>query len=144
MKLRVVIDTNLLISAVLFDGTPGTLLEAARDQRFVLLWSAVIMAEFQRKLATKFKKPLDEIQERTKPLAELCVLVVPQLRISGVVRDSDDDRILECAIAGQADFLITGDKDLLVLGAYRDVKILTARQFLDWLTISNAHPKPLP
>lgn len=129
IKPRVVIDTNVFISGTLFGGIPSTVLDIVLDDRVVLLMSP--------ELAVEVMHALKYFPVTQKNLEDAEYIVVHHARdIQPIVdikksRDPKDDMLLALSLAGHADFLITGDKDLLVLQKFGDTKIVTPKQFLD-------------
>lgn len=132
MIVRAVLDTNTLVSAVLSPhGPPRRLLDAARAQVFELRSSPVLMAELldvlaREKFATRLTAagltPLGIVGE----IRRLAVMVSPAEVPRIVPADADDDHVLACAVAGQADPIVSGDKHLLGLGgSYRGIAIAT-------------------
>jgi putative PIN family toxin of toxin-antitoxin system len=131
--MRVVLDTNTLISALLFHGTASCLVALWQSGRFTLLVSRAIMEEYLRVLAyPKFRLADQDIrglvEEEVLPYV---VTVRVRLRLSVVRRDPEDNKFLECAVAGRAEYLVTGDQILRELGSYRGVTILTVGEFLE-------------
>lgn len=133
MILRVVLDTNTRFSAFVFRGTPGLLIAFLQGGGFLEIVSQPLIDEYRDVLERKSKKSPEFIAAEIAAIAARAQMVIPQETVA-VSRDSDDNRVLECAIAGQADYIITGDRDLLVLGFFRKIPVLTARQFLDRLS----------
>lgn len=132
---RVVLDTNVLISAFLWPlGKPFACLSWVLDNA-TLIVSRELLEELESRMARpKFTKYLDESKRRAV-VGDLALNSV-QVELSGTVklcRDPDDDKLLEMAAMGRADCLVTGDLDLLVLGAFRTIPILTPAGFLDLL-----------
>jgi putative PIN family toxin of toxin-antitoxin system len=130
---RVVLDTNVLISAVLSPlGKPFACLSWVLDNA-TLIASRELLEELETRLAKpKFSKYLDDSRRRAF-VAELGLSAV-QVELSGAVtvcRDPDDNKLLETAVAGHADWLVTGDQDLLVLNPFQRIRILTPSAFLD-------------
>ena len=115
--MRIVFDTNVYISGFLFrGGVPSRLLDLAQDRYFNLFTSSEILEELNRVLESKFQLSLHERNILLRWLEKWAEVVYPQKRINLVKRCDDDNRILECALAAQAEFLVTGDKkDLLTL-----------------------------
>jgi putative PIN family toxin of toxin-antitoxin system len=135
--IRAVVDTNVYISAFMFGGLPGALLDLILLRSFDTLISPVLLDELDEKLRLKFKVSPSEaavIRERIKVVAHL---VKPNEALSIVADDPDDDRVLECAVAGKADYIVTGDKHLLALRSFRDIDIVSVRQFMDSLEPDN-------
>ena len=131
---RIVADTNVLISAVQFGGLPGTFLDHVFQRSFTLMTSPVLLDELIGKLQTKFKRPEAETAALRARLEAVAVVLSPSLVLQVVPDDPDDNRVLECAVEGHADYVVSGDRDLLRLGSYANIPIVTIRQFLDTLT----------
>jgi putative PIN family toxin of toxin-antitoxin system len=130
MTLRVVIDTNIYLSAILFGGAPAALLLRANHGEFHVIISEHILREVERKLLDKFKRDPAVVRWELQQLRLLSEMVLPSQTIQAC-RDEDDNRILECAVAGKADFIVTGDRDLLALHPFENIPVLTVRQFVD-------------
>ena len=130
---RVVLDTNVLISAALSPhGKPFACLSWVLDNA-TLLTSQELLTELETRLGRpKFTKYVDEARRRAF-VADLALSTV-LVEVRGVVklcRDPDDDKLLEIIVAGGADCLVTGDQDLLVLNPFQGVPILTPAAFLE-------------
>jgi uncharacterized protein len=130
---RAVLDTNVLISALLSSaGKPFACLSWVLDNA-TLLASRDLLLELDTRLARpKFEKYVNE-SRRSAFVADLRLVAV-QVEVSGTLkacRDPDDDKLLEIAIIGKADCIVTGDQDLLVLDPFRGVRILTPAAFLE-------------
>src|SRR5579875_2140073 len=127
--IRVVADTNVYVSALMFGGLPGTFLDLALVGSFVLVASAALLDELDEKLRFKFGvSPEDAATIRAK-LESVARMVKPGLVVDVVQDDPDDNRVLECACAGEADYIVSGDRHLLGLAAYEGIPIITVRQF---------------
>lgn len=124
--LRVVFDSNVYISALLFDGPPRQILELAMNREVVLIVSDAILAETAGKLKDKFSWPEHRIEQFVRATGRLAELHNPKKRLS-VVSDEADNRILECAIAGEANLIISGDKHLLKLKSFQNIPIQRPR-----------------
>jgi len=129
--LAVVFDSGIWISALQYGGVPMYALELALMEDNFLICSA-IEAEVVRIMGAKFRRPPEIVVERMAAFTENATRVVVTGKISGICRDPKDDFILECAVAGNADVIVTGDKDLLSLGMYGSIRIVTARQYLEF------------
>jgi len=127
---RVTADTNIYISALNFGGPPAEILRLAAEGDIRLSISSEIIGEVIETLRRKFLWPDGRIEDLRRTLGEIAELVVPTVRIDLVDDDPDDNRILECAHAARADFIVTGDKDLLRIGTYDSTPILTVAEFL--------------
>jgi uncharacterized protein len=127
---RVVFDTNILVSALAFPGGRGeTALLRIVEERDQLLLSKPILDELLRVLATKFSRDAEELARVAVFLSENATTVKPRRRLQAV-KDDPDNRILECAVTGRAEAIVTGDKDLLELHEYGGVRILSLRDYL--------------
>ena len=129
--MRVVFDTNVLYSAFAAKGFCEEVLdEAAAD--CVTIWSNPLKQELELLLARRHKiGPATEAA--LAAYADLCEFVEPLPLPARVCRDKDDDIVLATAVAGKADVIVTGDDDLLALKKFRDIRILSPRQFLEFL-----------
>ena len=135
--IRVVLDTNTLISALLFSGTASRLVPLWQSRRITVLVSKEILQEYLRVLAyPKFQLGDHEIralvEEELLPFAET---IRVRRRLAVVRRDPEDDKFLECAVAGRAEYLMTGDRDLREFGSYRGITILTVGEFLERMNL---------
>ena len=128
--MRVVLDTNVIVSALVFGGLPRQILELAEAGWWRFCYSEDIQAEVRRVLEEKFAWSKPKLDEILPILWMTGDLVVPKLQVQVVKEDPDDDRILECAIAANAKLLISGDRHLLKLRSYRSILIVTPRDFL--------------
>lgn len=129
---NVVIDTNVFISGLLFGGNPAKLLEAWSQKNFILCISPELQAEIINKLEIKFKVPKQFTDSLLLDLSQHTMQFIPQKKIS-ILRDPKDNFLLELAQEAKADYLISGDKDVLVLQKYKNTKIVTPKEFLEIL-----------
>lgn len=120
--MRVLLDTNVLISAVLFGGRPRALLVAAIEGRFDLVTSPVLLEKLERLLTSKLGFSAAASAAVRSELEGVAAVVEPR-RVPRVARDRDDDRVLAAAVEGGAELIVTGDTDLLVLGQHRGIRI---------------------
>lgn len=128
--MKVVFDSNILIAALLFpggraDAAPANILEGVDD----LVISRPIIQEVLSVLASKFSRDKEELSRVAVILGEMGEIVNPSLRMS-VFRDEPDNRILECAIEGEAEVIVTGDKAMLAIGEYEGIRLLTLADYL--------------
>lgn len=128
--MRVLLDTNVLVSAVLFAGLPRTLLDHALRGEFLLVTGALLLDEFEDVLRERFGFDRAAARLTRAEVEAVAELAVPAT-VQAVSRDPDDDIVLATAVAGQAAVIVTGDRDLLVLGSHGGVPIRTPRQFDD-------------
>jgi len=125
-----VFDTNVLIAALITEGICSKLLHRARTGDFSLASCPFIINEVRRILSKKFRLAHGEIASAMEPVTEAVDRIIEHtLKIKGVCRDADDDNILACALAAKAEYLVTGDADLLELRSYQGVRIITPRDF---------------
>lgn len=141
---RVVADTNVFLSAVMFGGLPGSFLDLAFLGAFQLVTSFALLDELDEKLLEKFRvAPADAGLIRAR--IEACALVTkPNILLNVVMDDPDDNRVLECAVTAEADYVVSGDRHLLKPGSYGGIAILTVRKFMDALKrklVSNLTPE---
>ena len=131
--MRVVLDTNVLLSALAFPGSkPDRVLQRIRQGEVALFLSAFIPAELERILRDKFRFTTRQTDERVAVIRRMATLVEPTERIALVVAKDDDNRILECAVAAHADYLLMGDKEhLLPLRSIGATQIVTPAAFLE-------------
>ena len=128
--MKVVFDTNVLVSALVFPGARAdAALRRIAEEQDVLLISAPILDELLGVLARKFARDGEELARIAVFLTDLAVTVRPRVRLK-VVADEPDNRILECAIAGHADAIVTGDRALLALGTFKSDRLLTLADYL--------------
>jgi putative PIN family toxin of toxin-antitoxin system len=127
---RVVFDSNVLISALtLPGGNADRALTAVLDGRCTLLLSKPLVGEILAVLQRKFSREAEELARVAVFLADLAEIVVPTRRVA-VLADEPDNRILECALAGTATLIITGDRAMLALREFEGIEIATLREFL--------------
>jgi len=127
---RVVFDTNVLLAAFLTEGLCAKLLIRARKREFEMFLCPVIFSELERILKKKFKANPQEITETLAIINEAAQqTVTPDRTVEGICRDKDDDHILACAAAIKAEYLVTGDADLLTLKIFEGIRILSPRDF---------------
>ena len=135
--MRIVVDTNLLVSGVISTGLPRQLLDAARAGVFELCTSEVLLAELLDVLGrAKFAKRLDlaglSASQIVNDVRLLALVGAPAAVVRVVPTDPDDDHVLAAALTASADLIASGDqRDLLPLGSYEGIAIVTARQALE-------------
>lgn len=130
-KPRVVVDTNVLVSAFVWGGHPQKVVAAWLDNKFVLLLSPFLLTEILKTL-NKFGYTEADLQELRSLLENHTLQIMPSQKVSHC-RDPKDNQIIDLSLAGQAQFLVTGDKDLLTLKSFRGTKILRPKDFLGWV-----------
>jgi putative PIN family toxin of toxin-antitoxin system len=137
--MRVVADTNIVISGLLWHGLPRLLLDKARTQELELFTSVILLAELEdvlrrRKLARRLMLAGVELKDLVLGYAALATVVQPDASPPVIADDPDDDAVLACAVAAHADAIVTGDSHLLDLGQYQRIPVLTVAQLLEHRT----------
>lgn len=133
-KPKVVLDSNVIISGLNFKGNPREILNLVLLKEVELYVSPFILKEVAEVLERKFDWDEGRIKGTTEGLK--AVMIEPERRTSIIKQDEDDNRILECAIEGKAQYIISGDEHhLLPLNEYQGIKILSPAEFLKLLTI---------
>jgi hypothetical protein len=127
--LRVVIDTNVIVSALNFGGNPKAVLELARKNRIHHITSPFIIREIEKVLTQKFGWQTGVTREVLNDFQNFSHVVDPPETIV-VIDYPPDNRILECAVAGEADYIVSGDRHLTDLKTYGKIKIITPTEFL--------------
>jgi uncharacterized protein len=127
---RIVLDTNVYISAVLTSGNPRTILDLVREKKLELFVSENILIEIERILSVKIKFDDSEVNDILESIRDISFLVSPIVRIAEIEKDKSDNRILECGVEANTDYIITGDNHLLSLKKYKGITILNPYDFL--------------
>lgn len=128
--MRVVFDTNIYVSAFILPGSrAGLAILKVIDGADQLLMSKPILDELLGVLARKFSRNADELARVAVFLSELAEFVQPRRKM-GVLADQPDNRILECAVAGKAEAILTGDKAMLELKAFEGIRMLSLKAYL--------------
>lgn len=129
--MRVVLDTNILISAFVFPGgTPEAIFRAALEDRIRLVTSPALMAEFGRVLSEEFEWDARKGQDAVALIVRIGDVVRPAENLKVIEEDPADDRVLEAAAAGDADVIVAGDRHLLRLGVWEGIRVERAAAFL--------------
>ncbi|HEY0783255.1 MAG TPA: putative toxin-antitoxin system toxin component, PIN family [Thermoanaerobaculia bacterium] len=133
--MRIVVDTNVLLSGLLWRGAPHSLLERARDGDVTLVSSPALLAE----LAEVLERPQFEsilarshtsLERSVAEVQTLSEVVAPSPLPAPVSRDADDDEVLALALAAQVDLIVSGDRDLLDLRVFQEIPIITPAEAL--------------
>jgi putative PIN family toxin of toxin-antitoxin system len=129
IRWRVVVDTNVLVSGLLFGGKPAAILDLALDQAFVLLNSSAMEIELIRVLTSKFYVSNAGVTGIIALIRSSSESIRTETKLT-LCRDESDNRILECALNGDASYIVTGDRDLLDLPSFHHSSILRPDEFL--------------
>lgn len=130
--MKVVFDTNVVVSASFWRGVPFDCLAACAQGRCKALVSPALLAEYHETLEElRLDYPKIKPVEWVSALTESAALIFPTDRATGATPDPNDEMVLECALAGEADFIVSGDKKhLLPLREFRDIPIVSPAEFL--------------
>lgn len=129
--MRITIDTNILVSALGWNGAEASVVEMVLESKLELYLSTEILSEFFRVVKyPKFRFADSEIDGFIGRLLSNSVIVNPSQPVKVIIDDPADNKILECALEGKSEFIISGDRHLLSLGEYEGIKILRAVDFL--------------
>lgn len=134
--IRIVADTNVLISATFWDGNSNKIIEKVENKEIELLMSKEILEEFSRvldykEIQEKIKNKNLEMKRSVEKIISISIFVEPQEKFNIIKDDPDDDKFLDCAIAGKTDFIISQNKHLLKLKEFKGIKIITPKEFLE-------------
>ena len=139
--MRVVLDTNVFISALLSaKGAPAEIIRRWQAEEFNVVISPPLLDEFKRVLhyphvQKHLSRPQEEVDVFLRRLRTVAILVEPDVSLSVIEKDPADDRVLECAVAGEASYIVSGNNHLLELGSYNDIIILNPVGFLAVLQV---------
>ena len=139
--MRVVFDANIYVSALLAQqGNPAQLFASWEQDKFELAISPPILEEIDRvihypRIRKKYKLPEEGVLAFLQGISSAAFVVEPTTELSVIERDPSDNRILECALAGNANFIVTGDNHLLALREFQGIFILTPASFLALLML---------
>ena len=128
--MKVVLDTNILVSGIFWGGAPSRILELWAKERIEVVVSPLILEEYERVLTEmERKKPTDLSEDLNGFILRHSILIHPEGAFR-LCRHPDDDKFLHCAVSAGAKILVSGDKDLLVLKRVSETDILTPKAFL--------------
>ena len=129
--MKAVFDTNIFVSVLAIPGGQAErAINLAIDCQVTLCISKAIILEILGVLTDKFSRGPEELSRTAVFLSDLAELVAPRIKLA-VLDDESDNRILECAVASAADIIVTGDKPMLGLKKYLEIRVLSLREFLD-------------
>jgi uncharacterized protein len=132
--IKVTADTNIYMSAILFGGNPERIINLAATGKFILLLSHDILAEVAFVLRNKFGWSNYQVEQVYMFLNDTGLIVTPAKKISVIKEDDADNRILECALEGGSDYIVSGDKrHLLMLKSFMDIEIVSAARLIELL-----------
>lgn len=130
--IKVVFDTNIFVSSIFWEkGNPHKAVEFALEKKVRAFTSVEILRELERVLRRDFEEPGEMIQRQIGLIVEYSDIVAVNRKVDAIKSDPEDNKILACAVSCDANYIVTGDKHLLQLKEYENVKIVTAKQFVD-------------
>lgn len=128
--LRIVLDTNVYISAAILGRVCEEIIQTCRFSNLKVFISQDIIGELKEKLFQKFLWQDEQINVFLESILEFCEVVKADEEIHYIKDDPDDDKILECAVTSKCDFMVPGDKHILKLKSYKSIRILNPSDFL--------------
>ena len=136
--MRIVLDTNIVVSALIWGGTPFKLLQIAIDSDFELYTSPALLTELQEvlsreHLATRLLKQRNSVKSAIRLYRGATIPITPLTVPRAVPNDTDDDQVIAAVLAARADLIVSGDSDLLMLHPWRGIQILNAADALQFV-----------
>jgi len=128
--IKAVLDTNVLISSLFWKGAPYKIFQKGLGGTFIILTSLEILEEVKNKLINKFRFPLQDTNDFIEIITINSKIIKPTTKFDIVKEDPSDNKIIECALAGEANYIVSGDKHLLDIKRYNKIKIILPKDFL--------------
>ena len=128
--MKIVLDTNVYISAAIIGRVCEEILKICRFREIEVFISADIIAEIEAKLKDKFLWDKKQISVFIENIMEFCTTVEPAEKVHYLKDDPDDDKVLECAVEADCNYIVSGDKHLIKLKSFKNIKILNPAEFL--------------
>ena len=141
MLVKAVLDTNVLVSSLVSaGGPPRRILDAWLEGRYTLVTSLYLVEELVHvlsypRIAGRLHLDKGELATLVAALLSKAKVTPGELHLPGVTRDPKDDAVVACAVEGEADYIVSGDQDLLVLSEYEGIQIVTPRRFVEILAL---------
>ena len=135
--MRAVLDSNVLISSVISTGVPHEIVIKGVSSEYQIVVSVATLTEFRDtllKYPDKFQMDEGDVQQEVGTIRYFAEFVDPDEEITAVEDDPDDDKFLEAAVAGNVDYIVSGDRHLLDLNSFRGIEIVEPRAFYECLT----------
>ena len=131
---RVVADTNVIVSALLWEGNESKIMDLVEEGKIKLFTSLVLLDELRRVLGyARFGLEEKMVDDNVKYILTISEIISPKCRVRLIREDLADDKVLECAAEGKAEYIVSGDKHLLRLKKFRGIKIMPAKKLVDIL-----------
>ena len=134
-SIKAVLDTNVFVSSVFWLGNPHRIIELAIDRKIEVYTSTEILAELEKVLNRDFHENHKFIERQIALILEFAKIVRPFDKVNVVKADYDDNKIIECALAAKADFIVSGDSHLYDLKVIVGIKIVKPKEFLDFVAV---------
>ena len=131
--IKLVLDSNVIISGIVFGGKPRKLLQHVIEGRLELYLSKEIINEVIEILRKKFKYPHRMLLAVDNELASISIIVEPDIKVDFITEDEDDNKILECALSAECDYIVSGDHHLSSIKNYQSIEIKSISEFLDMI-----------
>lgn len=129
--MKIIVDTNVVISGTFFGGYPRKILEAVVNNEVFAYASKSIVDEYLEIIDEMINSKQGKITKKIlDPFIKKLIVIKPTTKIE-LSRDSDDDKFIECAVDSKATYIVSGDKDLLDIKKYKNIEIVTAKKFCD-------------
>ncbi len=132
--MRIVADTNLLISSIFWNGKPYYIVQLALNNSIEIITSSYILNETRRVLRNEFNLSEQEIDDIINCILRYATVIEPTEQVDVIKRDPADNHIIACALAAKADYVVTRDKDILDLHKYVMIRMITPEDFLEIVT----------
>ncbi|HUY53346.1 MAG TPA: putative toxin-antitoxin system toxin component, PIN family [Candidatus Dormibacteraeota bacterium] len=129
-NIRVVIDSNVWISGLIFGGKPEKIIKLFLDGDFLVIVSAELLSELRRKIIEKFPLFTSSLESLDASILNDAIVVRLGSQTVNISRDPDDNKVIETAIIGHCNYIVSGDKDLLAVGSYKNISIVNPTDFL--------------
>jgi len=130
--MKIVLDSNILVSSFYWVGNPRKVFDRVTNGLDELYITDEILREITSVMSEKkFDTSIEEIKEYVKIIESCSIKLSPRNNPEKISRDEDDNKILQCGLDGNVDFVITGDNDLLVIKEYEKIKIIKPKEYLD-------------
>ena len=134
--MKVTVDTNVLISATFWYGDSNKIIELAEQKKIGLILSKEIIEEYKNvldyeEIQERIKNKNLEMKQSVQKIISISKIIAPTRKINIVYDDPDDNKVLECAVSGNVDCIITKDKHLLKIKEFQGIKIVTPEEFLE-------------
>ncbi|HHT9124976.1 MAG TPA: putative toxin-antitoxin system toxin component, PIN family [Candidatus Brocadiia bacterium] len=128
--IKVVFDTNVLISSLFWSGNPRRCILLARRKHILAFTTQPILDELHEKLVARFKYKPNEAKQVIDDIKTYTGVVIHGMALRLIHADPEDNKIVECAVEAEANYIVSGDKHLLNLKKYKDIKIVSPADFL--------------